>query len=80
MSDADVTLAALVARIAEEGSTPDSAESPQAEHAVRILRACFTVMRPDDRVALFQRIEDGYCRHCGDEQPRNGWCQCTNDE
>lgn len=37
-------------------------------------------MTPEQRALAFASIQEKFCIHCGDEQPRTGWCQCTNDD
>jgi len=37
-------------------------------------------MTPEQRVIFVSSLHDKYCRHCGDEQPKTGSCQCWNDE
>lgn len=46
-------------------------------HAFRALRAQMKNMTPEGRVEVFQQITEGYCKHCGTNNPH---CQCENDE
>lgn len=41
------------------------------------LRKKLTELGDDARVYAFERLQEGYCRHCGCNDPR---CQCNNDE
>jgi hypothetical protein len=45
-----------------------------------VLRLKLTNMTPEERSSLFDTVEEGYCRFCGNEHPQGGWCQCENDE
>jgi len=35
---------------------------------------------PQQRLDLIYDAMYGYCKHCGNEQPPQGQCQCWNDE
>ena len=50
------------------------------ETMVEDLRGIMTRLSPDDRLWAWERLRDGYCIHCGSEQPKTGSCQCWNDE
>lgn len=48
-----------------------------AEAAIVELRKFLEEISPEGRVAYFEKVQEGYCKHCGIDDPR---CQCTNDE
>jgi len=37
-------------------------------------------LKSEERLDVFSHVFTQYCRHCGDEQPKHGSCQCWNDE
>ena len=45
--------------------------------AVSVLRDVQRLLTDDERVDLWEGLQEGYCRECGRDDPR---CQCTNDE
>lgn len=57
-------------------SAVDSQLAQSAATFANLLILKIAKMSPENRVKLWDEIEDGYCRHCGRDKP----CQCMNDE
>lgn len=56
-----------------------AAAPPPGTLAEQVLRSLVT-MTPEERVKFFDACTSVYCRECGYEHPKPGYCQCTNDE
>jgi hypothetical protein len=50
-----------------------------ADEKIRELRDGFNVLTNEQRLEIFEAVREGYCRHCGGEDPKHR-CQCWNDE
>lgn len=59
-----------------------AAEDPSAKIAGRLAKVLDELrdLTDAEREALFGVLQERYCITCGGEQPKVGWCQCTNDE
>jgi len=44
------------------------------------VRRLLPLLKPGDRLILFDKILEGYCKHCGSQVERGGYCPCDNDE
>lgn len=47
---------------------------------VESVHALLETMTPDGRRDFLEKLIAGFCTHCGDRQPPDSICQCTNDE
>lgn len=47
--------------------------------AIDRVRELLKTLPLDYRLDVFRRIQEGYCPHCGFEDPK-GTCQCSNEE
>lgn len=56
-----------------------AARFPARENAVEDVRALLASLSADNRRDFFARLHEGYCEHCGWEDPHHA-CQCWNDE
>jgi hypothetical protein len=74
--DPKETIEKLVAEIYEKGSSAPL-RLLRVENALVVLRAYLKIASQDDRLAVWEYLQGGYCTHCGDDDPR---CQCWNDE
>ena len=52
----------------------------QAHMLAGALLMAFRKMSPEQRLKIFEEIEDGYCPFCGHGQPMGHPCQCWNDD
>lgn len=65
--------------------TADAVANPRVrlpQHATESLVQLHDALRdltPEQRLEVFHDISEGYCGHCGYEDPE-GRCQCWNDE
>jgi hypothetical protein len=59
--------------------TPEQLFEAALNH-MKEVNVALVVMTPEQRIALLGAFFDGYCRACGNEEPKNGHCQCENDE
>lgn len=51
----------------------------ETQHAVNWLRQMMGTLNSDERKEVWDQIQEGYCAHCGMEDPHHR-CQCWNDE
>lgn len=51
----------------------------ELERHVENIRVLLDEMTDSQRLEAFAMIQDGYCNHCGCDDPA-GRCQCWNDE
>jgi hypothetical protein len=46
---------------------------------IAALREYQKSLEPDDRIALWDELSEGYCTFCGSKHPIGYYCQCSND-
>ena len=51
----------------------------KAQELLKEIRLLMPTLYDEHRLTLGCDLMEGYCRHCGSEDPRSS-CQCWNDE
>lgn len=74
----------LSEKLNQKGSMNDAPETVEIEIeytlVVQLAQRTMQLLSTEQRLTFIEDIAKGYCRHCGDPHPKDGICQCWNDE